>query len=222
VVRRPARSGLRRKKGAIVTLYTAPPADSVVIGLDEMGPESAKRFPGTRLVANDSAGIPRPRATQEIDDGRRGRGDLFGAFAPATGEALTVPDPRRTITHGIAFLEEVAGWLDPHIARIDAVLDNLPTHCAVDVLLWALAHPRWACVFQPKDAAYRNLIEPWWKILRSLARKGRRFATWVEVCQAVAAATPYGKAHGHPFLWGRRTHRRPARVAGIAHLPTAA
>ena len=49
------------------------------------------------------------------------------------------------------------------------------------VLLFMLAHPRWEMVFQPKYAAYLNLIEPWWKVLRSLALKGRRFETWDEV-----------------------------------------
>jgi len=29
-----------------------------------------------------------------------------------------------------------------------------------------------------KYAAYLNLIEPWWKVLRSLALAGRRFDTW--------------------------------------------
>jgi transposase len=198
-----------------------PPPESLVICLDERGPESAKSFPGPRVVASEPAGT-RPRATQEIDYGRRGRGYIFGAFVPATGEALTVPYPRRTIAHWLAFLEEVEGWLDPSIDRVYAVLDNLPTHRAVDVLLWALAHPRWEFVFQPKYAAYLNLIEPWWKVLRSLALKGRRFATWEEVCQAVAAATQYWNAHCHPFVWGRRKHRCPARVAGIAYLPTAA
>ena len=53
-------------------------------------------------------------------------------------------------------------------------MDNLNTHSATDVLLFALAHPRWEFVFQPKYAAYLNLIEPWWKILRSLALKGGR------------------------------------------------
>jgi hypothetical protein len=37
------------------------------------------------------------------------------------------------------------------------------------VLLFSLLHPRWEFVFQPKYAAYLNLIEPWWKVLRSLA-----------------------------------------------------
>ena len=69
-------------------------------------------------------------------------------------------------------------WIDPAAERIYAVVDNLNTHSALDVLLFNLAHPRWEFVFQPKYAAYLNLIEPWWKILRSLALKGRRFDAW--------------------------------------------
>ena len=102
------------------------------------------------------------------------------------------------------------------------MLDNLSVRRAPDVLLWALAHPRWEFVFQPKYAAYLNLIEPWWKILRSLALQGRRFDTWTAVCHAVEAATRYWNAHRHPFVWGKRKRRRPARPTGIARLPVAA
>jgi hypothetical protein len=34
----------------------------------------------------------------------------------------------------------------------------------MDVLLFALVHPRWEFVFQPIYAAYLNLLEPWWKV----------------------------------------------------------
>jgi transposase len=122
----------------------------------------------------------------------------------------------------VDFLEQVEVWLDPTVERVYAILDNLSAHRAPDVLLWALAHPRWEFVFQPKYAAYLNLIEPWWKVLRSLALKGRRFATWEQLAAAVTAATQYWNAHRHPFLWGRRQHRRPARPTGIAHLPAVA
>ena len=193
-----------------------------MICLDEMGPASAKSFPGARVVREDPTGARRPRAKQEIDYGRRGRGYIFGAFVPATGETLTAPYGGRSTANWVAFLERVEDWLDPTIPRVYAVLDNLHAHRALDVLLWALAHPRWEFVFQPKYAAYLNLIEPWWKVLRSLALKGRRFETWEEVCQAVATATQYWNAHRHPFLWGRRKRRRPARPTGIASLPIAA
>jgi hypothetical protein len=41
-----------------------------------------------------------------------------------------------------------------------AIVDNLEAHRASDVLLFSLGHPRWEFVFQPKYAAYLNLIEP--------------------------------------------------------------
>ena len=193
-----------------------------MICLDELGPESAKSVPGRRVVRTDPDGVQRPRATQEIDYGRRGRGYVFGAFVPATGAALTAPYAGRTTANFVDFLAHVEAWLDPTVAPVYAVRDNLSAHRAVDVLLWALAHPRWEFVFQPRYAAYLNLIEPWWKILRSLALKGRRFETWDEVCRAVEDGTRYWNAHRHPFIWGRRKRRRPARPAGIASFPVAA
>jgi len=57
-------------------------------------------------------------------------------------------------------------------------------------------------VFQPIYAAYLNLLEPWWKVLRSLALKGRRFDAWSEIEQAVQRATEYWNAHKHPYVDG--------------------
>jgi transposase len=112
--------------------------------------------------------------------------------------------------------------LPADLDRVYAIVDNLSTHRASDVLLFSLQHPRWEFVFQPKYAAYLNLIEPWWKTLRSLALKGRRFETWAEVEQAIEAATAYWNRHRHPFIWGRRRRHQPRRQSGIAKLPKAA
>ncbi|HEU5424041.1 MAG TPA: transposase [Nitrolancea sp.] len=188
-----------------------------MICLDELGPESAKSYPGAQLIRPEpTATQPARRATQEIDYGRRGAGYIFGAFQPATGAAFTAPYDRRTTAHFVDFLEQVDGWLPTAPDRVYAILDNLQMHRAADVLLFALAHPRWEFVFQPVYAAYLNLIEPWWKVLRSLALKGRRFETWDELAQAVAAATAYWNDHRHPFHWGHRRRHRPARKPGIA------
>jgi transposase len=102
---------------------------------------------------------------------------------------LTGTAERRTTTNFVTFLEQVDTWVEPGVERVYAILDNLSAHRATDVLLFALAHPRWEFVFQPKYAAYLNLIAPWWKILRSLALRGRRFESWAEICAAVDAAT---------------------------------
>jgi hypothetical protein len=152
-----------------------------------MGPTSAKRFAGQALV--DVSKRPAERARQEIDYGRRGAGYVFGACQPLTGAALPWSAERRTTANFVAFLEPVDAWIDPEVQRVYAIRDHLFAHRATDVLLFALAHPRWEFVFQPTYAAYLNLIELWWKTLRSLALKGRRFETWEEICAAVRAAT---------------------------------
>ena len=202
----------------IEQLYTAAPAGSVVICLDEMGPQAAKSYPGRRLVK--PVGPVAERARQEIDYGRRGpAGYVFGALQPATGEAFTLTYERRTTANWVDSLGRVDAWVDPSVERIYAVLDNLNVHSAPDVLLFALLHPRWEFVFQPEYAAYLNLIEPWWKILKSLALKGPRFETWVEIEQAVERATAYWNEHKHPFIWGRRRRHRQSRRPGVAALP---
>ena len=191
-----------------------------------MGPTVPKTFPGQEPVRAEPGvepdGTPRPagRAKREVETGKRQRGGyVFGAFRPATGEALTHAYEKRNGANWVDFLEHVEAWVPQEVGRVYAILDNLPTHRTTDVLLFSLGHPRWEFVFQPKYAAYLNLIEPWWKVLKSLALKGRRFRTWEEVREAVEAATGYWNGHRHPFVWGRRRRHRPRRQPGIAAAP---
>jgi hypothetical protein len=67
-----------------------------VVNLDEMGPEAAKSYPGQALVHPADGQRPTERAKQEADYGRCGKGYVFGAFRPATGEALTETYDRRS------------------------------------------------------------------------------------------------------------------------------
>jgi DDE superfamily endonuclease len=161
-----------------------------VIDLDQLGPESATSFPGQEAIdVTAVTARPAQRAKQEIDYGRGGKGDIFGAFCATTGEAFTQDYRRRTIVNWLDFLERVDAWVPAEVERVDAILDNLNVHHRDQVLFFLLTHPRWEFVFQPPYAAYLNLIEPWWKVLRSLAFKGRRFATWEALATAVREAT---------------------------------
>ncbi len=108
------------------------------------------------------AQCPVSRARQEIDDGRRGAGDVVGPFQPTTAAALTWTAARRTTATVVAFLELGEAGIDPALQRVSAILDHLYAHRATAVLLFALAHPRCEFVFPPTYAADLNLIEPWW------------------------------------------------------------
>lgn len=114
------------------------------------------------------------------------------------------------------FLTAVDRWIGPEHATVYAILADLSIHHAPDVLLFAARHPRWEFVYQPEYATYLNLIELWWKVLRSLALKGRRFETWAGIWEVVERATAYWNDHRHPFIWGRRRRHRPRRKPGIA------
>jgi hypothetical protein len=220
LVRPAGRSGLRQKKGAIEQLHTAPPAGSVVVRLDEMGPQAGKGYPGRRLVRPDAA--PAGRAAQEIDHGRRGpAGYVLGAFRPAAGAALAATCERRTLANRIDFPGEVEGWIDAGVERVYAALDDLDVHTACGALLFSLAHPRRELVFQPKHAAHLNLVEPWRKVPRSLALKGRRLEAWAEIERAVERATARWDEHEHAFVRGRRRRPRPRRRLGVAAVPKA-
>src|SRR5260221_2314482 len=116
VVWRAGRSRVRRKKGKIEQLYTAAPTGSVVVCLDEMGPEAANSWPGQRVLLTAPSEQPRrpaDRARQEIDDGRRDASYIFRAFPPATGAAYTAPYPRHTTVNCDDALAHVAVSLDP-------------------------------------------------------------------------------------------------------------
>ena len=203
-------------------LYQRERPERVVVCVDELGPVRVGTYRGQTLLAPPSARQSRPRATQELDWGHRGGGFIFGALIPLTGEALTVPFDRRTGANWFAFLERLERWVHEvsDAQEVVVILDNLATHKTLDSALFRAAHPHWTFCFQPTRAAWLNLIEPWWRVLRSLALAGRRFATWDEIATAVATATTYGNAHRHPFVWGRpRPLRQQRRVPGVGHAP---
>lgn len=173
-----------------MSLYKSPPPQTHVICVDEMGPVSAKTYPTARWW------MQRPPLTP--DYGRRAKIWVFGAFEPQTGQALTCSAPGRGTVHFLNLLNLIVSHWSGSVILI---LDNLAAHKTIDVLLWTLAHPHVRFLFQPTYAPWLNLIEPWWKTLRSLALKGRRFEGADDITHAVAQATAYWNVHRHPYFW---------------------
>jgi transposase len=133
------------------------------------------------------------------DWGGRGCWWVFGAFEPSTGMALTACSMQRRTTDFVAFLERlVQHWSQGELILI---LDNLAVHKTLEVRLWAVVHPQVRFLFQPTYSPWLNLIEPWWKTLRSLALKGRRFDFPTDIPPAIAAATHFWNQQAHPYQW---------------------
>lgn len=164
-----------------------------VICIDELGPLAAKTYPGETWQAGPY------RATFEPDYGRRGTLWVHGAFEPATGLATILLSPRRDGASHLQLLEQMIHTFPAQ--RWLVIEDNLSIHKSRDVKTALLSWPEIQIQFLPKYAAWLNLIEPWWKQLRALALKGRRFENVSELSSALIAALDYWNQQRHPYQW---------------------
>lgn len=152
-----------------------------------------KTYPGATWQAGPQ------RATFDPDYGRRGHLWVHGAFEPATGQALIVTSDKRDSASHVRLLEQVVTHFpSDHWLLIE---DNLSTHTSRHTQLALTAWPEVQVLFLPKYACWLNLIEPWWKQLRSLALKGRRFESLTDLTAALHAAVVYWNEHKHPYRW---------------------
>jgi transposase len=185
----------------------APPPRTRVICLDEMGPLAVKTYPGEEWK------VGRKRATFEPDYGRRGKLWVHGAFEPATGQAAIILSPSRDSASHVQLLEEVVSEFPAE--RWLIVEDSLSIHISRRTRLALSAWPEIQVQFIPKYACWLNLIEPWWKQLRSLALKGRRFERLDELTEALNAALDYWNAHRHPYRWKKKPQEQVTILGGF-------
>jgi transposase len=171
-----------------------------------MGPIAVKTYPGEEWKLGPN------RATFEPDYGRRGKVWVHGLFEPATGQAAILLSPSRDSASHIQLLERMIGEFPAE--RWLLVEDNLSIHISRQVKLALAAWPNIQVLFIPKYACWLNLIEPWWKQLRSLALKGRRFENLDELTLALNQAVTYWNAHRHPYVWKKRPQQQVTLFGG--------
>lgn len=167
-----------------------------MICIDELGPIAVKTYPGETWQQG------RNRATFEPDYGRRGFVWVHGAFEPASGQAAIVLSPSRDSASHIQLLEKMVTEFPSE--RWLVIEDNLSTHHSRETQLALTAWPEIQVQFTPKYACWLNLIEPWWKQLRSLALKGRCFENLNELTDALNGALDYWNDHKRPYVWKKQ------------------
>lgn len=189
-----------------------PPPRTRVICIDEMGPLAVKTYPGEEWLQGNH------RATFEPDYGRRGKLWTHGAFEPASGQAAILTSPGRDSVSHIGLIEIVMCQFPAD--RWLLIEDNLSIHSSRQVKLALVAWPEIQILFLPKYACWLNLIEPWWKQLKSLALKGKRFETLDQITQALHDAVDYWNTHRHPYVWKKRPLEQLPIVGGfgVSHL----
>lgn len=165
-----------------------------------MGPIAAKTYSGAEWKQGSG------RATFQPDYGRRGKVWVHGAFEPATGKAMIHLSERRDSKSHIRLLEKVIEAFPSR--RWLFVEDNLSIHTSRETKLALAAWPEIRIQLLPKYAPWLNLIEPWWKQLKSLALKGWCFDGVKALKEKLQAALAYWNEHAYPYIWKKRPQKQ--------------
>jgi hypothetical protein len=166
-----------------------------VICLDELGPIAARSYPGPSWHPEAHRPHFRP------DYARAGYRWAYGALAHRSGQVFLDTAATRNTASWLHFLDGLETFAPPGEAYL--IMDNLPLHWTMDTMLWNWGHARFHFIALPKAAAWLNLIEGFWKILRQRALAGRDCTSTQHVDAALQAGVADWNRQPTPFLWGR-------------------
>ena len=186
-----------QKAADVVGLYLDPPANAVVLCVDEKPHIQA---------------LERAQGWLTLPDGRSLRGfcsryrrhgttTLFAALEVATGLVKTGHFKRRRRVEFLTFMNQVVA--DYPDREIHVILDNLNTHKPKRDL-WLKRHPEVHFHFTPTHASWLNQVEVWFSILTRGALRGASFTSPGQVRDAIEAFVAAYNPTAEPFQWRKR------------------
>ena len=183
--------------GEVCGLYVDPPANVLVVSLDEKTGIQAKA-----PIQPDTPPEPGQPARRESEYTRNGTQCLFAALKVHHGEVLGMASKTRNRWDLIRFLD----LLDADIPVVDgqkivAVSDNLSTRGTAEVEQWLTEHPRWSFQFTPKHASWLNQIEIFFSILWRRLLKHGIFTSEEDLAQQMLAFIETYNQTAKPFKW---------------------
>src|SRR3954453_8372184 len=163
----------------IVGLYMSPPANAVVLSVDEKSQIQA--LDRTQPMLPLAPGVAERRTH---DYKRHGTTTLFAAFDVATGKVIGELHRRHRAKEFLQFLRtidaDVPAELDLHL-----ILDNYGTHKTPSVKAWLSRRPRFHVLFPPASASWLNQVERWFALLTQKQIKRGSHRSTIELERAI-------------------------------------
>jgi transposase len=186
---------LEAKIRDVVGLYLDPPANAVVVCVDEKSQiQALDRTAPLLPMRFDSA----ERRTHDYR--RHGTTTLFAALEVATGR-ITADACYQRHRNGefLEFLKQVAK-AHPRV-ELHVVADNYAAHNHPNVKAWLARNPRITMHFTPTSASWMNMVEIFFGII---TRQAIRRATFTSVPDLIGAIRAFIDAYNQrcePFRW---------------------
>lgn len=200
----------------VVGLYMSPPANALVLSVDEK----------TQIQALDRTQPMLPLRPGQVerrthDYKRNGTTSLYAAFDIATGKVIGKLAKRHRAQEFLEFLD-LLDRRTRSAAAVHVILDNSSTHKTAEVQAWVEAHPRFHFHFTPTSASWLNAVESWFS---TLERRAVRRGVFTSVTDLEDAIRRYIKAHNSnyakPFVWTKSAEtilaavKRASEAAGL-------
>lgn len=194
----------------IVGLYMSPPANAVILSVDEKSQIQALNRTQPILPLR-----PGQAERRTPDYERHGTTTLFAALNVATGNVIGKCYPRHRAVEFRKFLEEVDATVPPEL-DVHMVIDNYATHKAPIIKAWLAKHPRYHLHFTPTHGSWLNQVERWFGLLtqRQIKRGAHK-----SVAALKAAIEEFLAAHNgdpKPFVWTKSADEIIAKIGRFA------
>jgi len=178
----------------VVGLYLNPPANAVVLSVDEK--TQIQALNRTQPILPLRPGLP---ARQTHDYQRNGLTSLYAALDVASGRVVGKCSERHT---GADFLRFLNVLTRSYYKRdLHVILDNSSTHKTPEIRAWQEAHPRVHFHFTPTGASWLNMVEAWFGILtRKSVRRGS-FDTVRALIKHIGNYIDRWNDNPSPFVW---------------------
>jgi transposase len=192
-----SRPDFEQRLGEICGLYVEPPANVLVVSIDEKTGIQAKA-----PTKPDTPPAPGKPARREHEYKRHGTQCLFACLKVHDGDVLAMPSKTRNRYDLIRFLDQ----LDSEIPVVEgqqivAITDNLSTRTTREVQDWLAAHPRWRFQFTPTHASWLNQIEIFFSILWRRLLKHGIFTSEADLAEQMLAFVETYNQTAKPFKW---------------------
>jgi transposase len=179
----------------IVGLYLHPPANALVLSVDEKSQIQA--LDRTQRLLPLGPGQPERRTHDYV---RHGITSLFAALNVRTGEVIGECYRRHRHQEFLKFLNRIANQL-PANQEVHVILDNYGTHKTPKVRRWFVRHPRWHLHFTPTSASWLNQVERFFAEITTRRIRRGVFPSVPALEQAIRDYLAHRNKKPRPFVW---------------------
>lgn len=195
----------------VVGLYMSPPANAIVLSIDEK----------SQIQALDRTQPLLPMSPGQVerhthDYVRNGTTSLFAALNVASGEIIGNCYRQHRHQEFLKFLKQV----DTQVVRepgteIHLVMDNYGTHKTPAVKRWFARHPEYHLHFTPTSASWLNMIERFFaEITEKRIRRGA-FRSVKSLEKAIHEYLVHRNKNPKPFIWTADADSILKKVANV-------